>query len=60
MPSSPTIPGVRMVPEVTQTSEGMIAIDWTGHKRAGSPIGPFLTLTREQWLGLVTQVKRLT
>jgi hypothetical protein len=60
MPSPPTIPGVRMVPEVTQMSDGTIAIDWTKHLRCGSPIGPFLTLTREQWLGLVAQVRRLT
>jgi hypothetical protein len=60
MPSPPTIPGVRMVPEVTQMSDGTIAIDWTKHLRGSSPIGPFLALTREQWLGLVAQVKRLT
>jgi hypothetical protein len=46
-----------MVPEVTQLTDGGIAVDWTMHKRAGSPIGPYITLTREQWLGLLTAAR---
>jgi hypothetical protein len=54
-----TLPGTIMIPEVTMHTDGTYGIDWTGHKRAGSPIGPYITLSREQWLGLVTAIKRV-
>jgi hypothetical protein len=48
-----------MVPEVHALSDGSISIDWTKDKRAGWPVGPYITLTPAQWAGLVQALKQL-
>ena len=40
------------VPQITARSDGLVAIDWEQG-------GPFITLTREQWLGLIASIKRM-
>ena len=44
------------IPQVTARSDGQVAVDWSA---APSPAGPFITLTRQQWLGLITSIKRM-
>ena len=44
------------VPQVTARSDGQVAVDWSA---APEPPGPFITLTRQQWLGLITSIKRM-
>jgi hypothetical protein len=46
-----------IVPEVMERSDGSVALDWTRQLKAGSPAGPFVVLTRAQWLGLVAIIK---
>ena len=47
---------VSNVPQVTARGDGQVAVDWSA---APEPLGPFITLTRQQWLGLITSIKRM-
>jgi len=47
---------VSNIPQVTARSDGQVAVDWSA---APEPPGPFITLTRQQWLGLITSIKRM-
>ena len=43
------------IPQITARSDGDVAVDWSA---APEPPGPFITLTRQQWLGLITSIRR--